>query len=258
MAQGPLKPTKEYKVKPDKYGLKYEEKETTTADGVKLKIWVFPVQNGKSTKYLLVSHDGQGNMSDHIDRVYRFASKGYNVIFYDYRGFGESDAFEYEANMYINPLMCKDYEAMLNFVKFNYSSIIHTYGWGVGATLTLGMGLNSNLVFKMVADTPCNTLEDHKKRYKATGAELEIPPFGFDKKYEPIFALDTKGKTAQQFMVIVGESDPVYGVKETAEVTKRTKSATLWSQKGLTYDQLYTNDKDAYINKVVAFLDGQK
>jgi hypothetical protein len=66
----PLRPTTgEYKVRPDKYGLKYQEYQIDTEDGAKLNVWLFLNQNGVSAKYVLVSHDGQGNMSDHIDRV---------------------------------------------------------------------------------------------------------------------------------------------------------------------------------------------
>lgn len=252
----PLRPTTgEYKVRPDKYGLKYQEYQIDTEDGAKLNVWLFLNQNGASAKYVLVSHDGQGNMSDHIDRVYRFTSKGFNVVFYDYRGFGTSSAFTYDENLYISPFQSKDFAAMLNHVKFKYSNIIYLYGWGVGATIALGQGVHHPNTYKIAADSPANNLEGYKKKYKDAGEALEIPPFGFDKSYEPEYALTKKADNTCEILLMLGDVDPYFNAKDAAVLTKLTKKAELWPLKGIKGNELYDADKDVYIDRIVAFFD---
>jgi pimeloyl-ACP methyl ester carboxylesterase len=251
----PLNPRADYKVRPDKYGLKYEEYQVDTEDGAKLNVWFFANQGGTSAKFVLVSHDGQGNMSDHIDRVYRFTSKGYNVVFYDYRGFGGSSPYAYDANLYISPFQTKDITAMLNHVRYKYSNIIYVYGWGVGATLSLGAGVHMTQVYKIAADSPANNLEGIRKRYKDNGQELEIPPFGFDKSQEPEYALDKRAGNTCEILLMLGDADPYFNLKDAAVLIKKTKKAEQWSLKGLKQNELFDNDKDVYIDRIVQFFD---
>ncbi|MBX3102435.1 MAG: hypothetical protein KF690_08010 [Bacteroidetes bacterium] len=253
-----LHPSTTYKVKPDKYGLKFEEYQVDTEDGAKLNVWYFPNQNSISAKFVLVSHDGQGNMSDHIDRVYRFTSKGYNVVFYDYRGYGSSSPFEYDADLYISPFQSKDFAAMLKHVRYKYSNIIYLYGWGVGATLSLGMGVHDQNVYKIAADTPANNLEGIKKKYKDAGEALEIPPFGFDKSYEPEYALTKRAGNTCEILFLLGETDPYFGPKDVAVLAKLTKKGEQWMVKGKKRDELFENDKDVYIDRIVQFFDRKK
>src|SRR5687768_12168127 len=96
-----LNPSREYAEKPEKYGMTYEEKKVSTSDGATLTAWYFPCQTTKTTKMILMSHNGEGNMSNYLERVSQFISAGYNVICFDYRGYGSSSEFEIDTKMYL-------------------------------------------------------------------------------------------------------------------------------------------------------------
>lgn len=87
-----LKPSREYKVTPDKFGMQYKEEKIKTSDGAVLNGWFFELSK-KSPNWVVISGTGDGNMADHIEIVNSFLSAGYNVVTYDYRGYGTSSDF---------------------------------------------------------------------------------------------------------------------------------------------------------------------
>ncbi len=66
-----LNPSAEYKVMPDKYGMKYKEELVKTSDGASLNTWFF--ENAKkTTNTMVISGSGDGNMADNLDIVNQF------------------------------------------------------------------------------------------------------------------------------------------------------------------------------------------
>lgn len=90
-----IKPLATYWAKPDTLGLNYQDLTLTTPDRVHLAAWLIapqadaPVQN---TTIVLAGADS-GNMASLIFPAYALAAAGYQVLLFDYRGFGHSDAF---------------------------------------------------------------------------------------------------------------------------------------------------------------------
>ena len=197
-----LNPSRTYKQLPDKYNMEYTAHTVTTSDGAKLKAWHIPSKT-KSTKLILISHNGEGNMANYLRRVDQFTSIGYNVVVYDYRGFGQSSDFKIANNMYIYPHFQKDFEAMVDFCRKKYASSFDVYGWGVGAGLSLGVGWNR--------------------------AEVRaIPSAGYDKKNEPKSALGsapgiTKGHT-KKVKLIVGSNDKLFKASDMKTLQAKQKT----------------------------------
>ena len=94
-----LNPSREYKQLPDKYNMIYEEEDVTTSDGATLKAWYFPSTGPKTTQLILMCHNGEGNMADYLRKVDQFRTNGYNVVIFDYRGYGKSSDFAIDNNM---------------------------------------------------------------------------------------------------------------------------------------------------------------
>ena len=172
-----LNPSRTYKQLPDKYNMEYTAHTVTTSDGAKLKAWHIPSKT-KSTKLILISHNGEGNMANYLRRVDQFTSIGYNVVVYDYRGFGQSSDFKIANNMYIYPHFQKDFEAMVDFCRKKYASSFDVYGWGVGAGLSLGVGWNRAEVRAIIADTPFLSMEDLEEGMKLSGTVRNVVDFG--------------------------------------------------------------------------------
>ena len=57
-----LSPSREYKVKPEKYGMTYKEEKIATKDGASLNGWFFET-NKKTTNWIVISGSGDGNMA---------------------------------------------------------------------------------------------------------------------------------------------------------------------------------------------------
>lgn len=107
-------PTHDVPATPKKWGYAYEDVHFNSKDGTPLHGWFIPAnaskQPGKAT--IVFSHGNAGSIGHHLGFVLWFADAGYNVLTYDYRGFGKSGgkvdrrgmlddvraAFDYAAN----------------------------------------------------------------------------------------------------------------------------------------------------------------
>lgn len=255
-----LNPSRTYKQLPDKYNMKYEKYTVNTEDGVKLQAWYFPT-NVKTPKLILISHNGEGNMGDYLSRVQQFTNAGYNVVTYDYRGFGESSEFEIDNNMYIYPHFQDDMKAMIDFCRKQFVQTFHLYGWGIGAGLSLGIGWNRTEVKKIIADTPFLSMEDLEERFSDWDEPMEVPFAGYDKKYEPLYSVDNtpavlKGNTKMIF-IILGNNDILYkpeNYKKMIEKAKNNFSKNIYIIENPDRKDNFRINKASYFMKVKEFL----
>jgi pimeloyl-ACP methyl ester carboxylesterase len=206
-----LNPSRTYKQRPEKYNMEYKETKVKTNDGqASLNSWYFPAKT-KTTQLVLIAHNGEGNMADYLRRVDQFRSD-YNVVIFDYRGYGESSEFEIDNKMYIYPHFQDDMATMIDFCRKNYTSQINLYGWGVGAGLALGVGWNRSEIIKIIADTPFLSMEDLEERFSDWDEPMEVPFAGYDKRHEPFYALSevNPGKQMQKVKLIIGSNDVLF------------------------------------------------
>lgn len=80
---------------PDTLGVRYESVQFTSADGTRLSGWFLPAegrQNPKEAKGTVVHFHGNAqNMSTHWRFVAWLPKQDYNVLVFDYRGYGQSE-----------------------------------------------------------------------------------------------------------------------------------------------------------------------
>ncbi|NOQ73207.1 MAG: hypothetical protein GQ574_14465 [Crocinitomix sp.] len=255
-----LNPSRTYKQLPDKFNMKYTAHDVKTADGAILKAWYFPA-NVKTTNLILISHNGEGNMADYLRRVDQFTSIGYNVVTYDYRGYGESSEFEIDNNMYVYPHFIDDTKAMIDFCRKEHVQTFHMYGWGVGAGLSLGIGYNRSEIISIIADTPFLSMEDLEERFSSWDEPIEVPFAGYDKRYEPVYALDSAPATlkgnVKKIKLIVGSNDKLYKKADYAQLQGKQKMVVAKAIHVVENPDRKDNfhiDKAAYMNVVKAFL----
>lgn len=75
---------------PAKWGHRYENVFFTSKDGTKLHGWFITQDNKKPKGTVVFSHGNAGSMGHHLGFVTWLANAGYQVLMYDYRGFGKS------------------------------------------------------------------------------------------------------------------------------------------------------------------------
>ncbi len=83
-------PTHDVPATPKNWGHTYEEVTFKSKDGTALSGWFVPVQGKKAKATVVFSHGNTGSMGHHLGFVMWFVDAGYNVLTYDYRGFGKS------------------------------------------------------------------------------------------------------------------------------------------------------------------------
>jgi fermentation-respiration switch protein FrsA (DUF1100 family) len=87
-------PTHDEPCTPQRYGLDYEDVAFRTTDGIKLHAWFLPVAEGRRAKGTIVfSHGNSGSLGYYMGLVDWLVQAGYQLIMYDYRGFGKSEGF---------------------------------------------------------------------------------------------------------------------------------------------------------------------
>lgn len=253
-----LNPSKTYAAKPSDFGLTYEEVTITTSDNVNLKGWLYrPAE--VSYKMIILSDDGDGNMADLIEIASNFVSLGYNVLTYDYRGYGESDNFEIKNSFYIYSQFSIDLNSVIDYVKKYHAKNrnLQLYGQGIGAGLSLANGATRcGEITRIIADSPFSTLEDVKNAIKIASGQDVLMPLGYDKyRMEPQFALEAKGASLAGIMIIYGKDDPVYNEKMIKKISKlRSSITTVMEIKGATKETTFSSDKNRYFKAIKEFI----
>jgi len=156
-----LKPVREYPFRPENFGMIYKELKAITSDDYQINIWFFPAQeveepfwkyfqepikreyetlSDKPKPTIIICPGDAGNMAHLVQFAYYLAPKGYNVVTFDWRGFGESDDFPIKENYFCHTEFFKDYDAVLDTIKqFDEvdSDKIGIYGFSTSAYLTM-------------------------------------------------------------------------------------------------------------------------
>lgn len=91
-------PSAEYVSTPADVGLQFEELSLTTSDGVSIAAWYIPFATPKGT--ILFCHGNAGNISHRLVSIHALHSLGYNVLIFDYRGYGKSTGSPNENGTY--------------------------------------------------------------------------------------------------------------------------------------------------------------
>jgi pimeloyl-ACP methyl ester carboxylesterase len=104
------KPMAEWISTPDSVGLHYESLTLTTPDHLKLAAWLIAPVAGVPDQHttMVVAGNDWGNMSYSLYSARALAAAGYQVLLFDYRGFGHSAAFAINQNQLYYPEFATD------------------------------------------------------------------------------------------------------------------------------------------------------
>ena len=247
-----LTPSKEYKMRPEKYGMTYKEEKIPEKDGAILNAWFFESKT-KTTNWMVISGSGEGNMAEHLEVAGQFLSAGWNVVLYDYRGYGESSEFTIDPDIYIYPQFAADLNAVLDYLRKSRAiTKFDLFGIGVGGGLALGVGANRTETRKIIADGPWISLEQIKKKIKFVSNKDVIIPFGYDKNYEPLYAIDKSRPNIKGVMVIVSAQDSLVNPNDVKQLRGVTETVVI--KNSPSNAENFATDKNTYFLKVTKFL----
>jgi len=133
-------------------GIEYQDIELLTSDGIRLAAWYTPPQNGA---LILVAHGYGARRSE--DFFSLFASHGYGVLAWDFRGHGGSGG-ELVTLGYHETL---DVDAALAYA-LSQPDVKHIGGWGgsMGAVTMIRATVQHPEIEALVADSPFATLDE--------------------------------------------------------------------------------------------------
>ncbi len=253
-----LNPSRTYAVLPSDFGLTYKEVTISATDGFKLNAWIF-FPSTVTRKYVIMSDDGNGNMGDNLEIVGQFLSLGYNVVTYDYRGYGKSDSFRINQNFFIYSQFSKDLQGVIDYMRKTFSpGYCDLYGIGIGAGLSIGLGCTNTQVRRIFADGPYTTLDQAKRELKDRRSQDVLVPLAYDKNIlEPQYGL-AEGPNQDKLLgilVFVGQNEDVFGPEDAKQLQKvHPKNFDIYTVPNVTNDKNMSSNKDEYFNQIKKFI----
>lgn len=113
-----------------------------SADGTRLNGWFFESQSGPEIATLIFFHGNGGNITNVSWLGQRFAKQGFDVLLFDYRGYGASDGVaSYESDLYA------DGDAAVTFVMKQKNAPperIVLYGHSLGTAIVADVASRGN------------------------------------------------------------------------------------------------------------------
>lgn len=224
-------PDRNYIRLPQDAGLIYKKLDVATEDGLRIETWFYPAQDfpeensgqqdmlpyrtidEEKRPALVICNGDAGNMSyQQIDLAMIYAACGFNVVTFDWRGFGASSEFEMNPDYLCYTEMLEDYRAVLTAVKEQKEvdgNRIFLMGWSTGAYLSMITAYNDvNAAGCILSGVP-STFEEIipilVRNHPAGKTEAElIVPEDFPKEQMPALIAQDFDKP---IMIIVGSKD---------------------------------------------------
>jgi uncharacterized protein len=233
-----LKPERKYPAKPIDYGIVYQEVGFVTSDGLKLKGWFFPAQDtvGINNHYvgwfpvpdsvkvparpyrtldarrhptIIVPVADAGNMSYTIIYAYHFATRGFNVLTFDWRGFGESADWPIDQDELCYSQFLLDYDAAIDYVRTRAevdTSNIGVFGYSTSAYLSFAIAAKRSDIRAFAGRGLITSFADVIPTLNKLFPERPVRkrPAGYPAELEPINAAPI---IASAVFLVVGEKD---------------------------------------------------
>lgn len=248
-----LKPINEYVATPNNYALMFKEYDVLTSDSMKIKLWFYPAQevmpddsvsyyyhnNEKKRKYLpeteakptiIISNGDGGNMSYLISYAYKFCTNGFNVVTFDWRGYGQSSNYPIDTNYVIIDEFYTDFDAVIEFLSTNDEiniSKIGVFGFSTGAFMSYAMAYKHEEIESVVTRGLFYDYESTVDRLKMLNPN---DTYWYPKEIDEFSPKNTVDNFYKPIFLIVGENDKVTPKAESLKVLSnvRSNSREIW------------------------------
>ncbi len=281
-----IKPDKMYVLRPENLGLIYRDLNVTTSDGLKIKTWFYPAQPALSEKEIneawnnpvkkpyvapysknrptiIIANGDAGNMSyQQVHFALNFTSKGYNVVTFDWRGFGESSEWEINNDYLVYSEFLLDYDAVIKEVLKQNEEVdtnrIAVFGWSTGAYLSMAAASKYENIKAFVGIGLITSFDDVLPLLKQLQTHKDrnlIVPDDYPKELLPVNLAANYNKST---FLIVGEKDnrtPVWMSKKIYSLLPSKKE--LWIVEGAEHGGQNgpIKDFDLFNKRFIEFLD---
>jgi pimeloyl-ACP methyl ester carboxylesterase len=283
LSSSALRPEKKYVVTPESYGLIYKNLKVKTSDGYIINTWFLPAQDllsvdefhnlkalKQNRKYelkyevrkptIIICDGDSGNMSYQLAHAERWVEKGFNVVLFDWRGFGESSDFDINNdNLFYNEFLI-DYLAVINEVNLQPEVIkdcIGLFGFSTGAYFSFAAAYNNPSIKAVVLRGLITNFAEamvNIDRCKPGSKERFNIPKDYNKALCPINIASTFNKAC---MLIVGRKDELTPVIMSRSVLSKLSGVKkLWIVEEAAHGGRHAPEvvkRDEFIEKSSAF-----
>ena len=185
-----------------------------TADGEILTAVGF--RNSRARQTILYSHGNEEDIAELVPFLKRYRARGFNVLAYDYRGYGSSTGTPSEAGTY------HDIDAAFRYLRTELKvparSII-AHGRSLGAAVTIDLASRSRLG-GIIVESAFETIF-------AAGTGIRLPYFDWYNNSEKI------GRIRAPKLFIHGTNDDVIAIAQAMRVYQRAREPKFsWSVHG--------------------------
>lgn len=132
-----INPDRNYQMTPDSLGLKHESLHVETPDGYNIKVWALHPEKSDAKKTMVLAYGDAGNMSYYLRQAAMLARKGFTVVLFDYRGFGESSDFDMDLDYLYYDEFSTDLVTVRRWAQENIDSE-KTGVWGLSMGALIG------------------------------------------------------------------------------------------------------------------------
>lgn len=281
-----IKPNRVYVLSPEMLGLVYRDLEVKTSDGLTIKTWFIPAQPAISDEEkseawtnpvkkpyvapyaynrptIIIANGDAGNMSyPQLLHAQYFANQGYNVVTFDWRGFGESSDWEINNDYLVYSEFLLDYDAVIKEVLKQNEEVdtnkIAVFGWSTGAYLSMAAASKYDNIKAFIGIGLITSFDDVLPLLKQLQTNKDrnlIVPDGYPKELLPVNLAANYNKST---FLIVGEKDnrtPVWMSKKIYSLLPSKKE--LWIVEGAEHGGQNgpIKDFDLFNKRFIEFLD---
>jgi uncharacterized protein len=242
-------PTRDEPTTPAKWGFKYEECQFASADGTPLHGWFLPAKSGKPRATIVFSHGNSGAIGHHLGFAIWFVEAGFNVMMYDYRGFGKSGG-------------SVDRRGMLDDVKAVFHYVAKRPGVNPARLISYGHSLGGAKSVTALAESPIKGLRavivDGAFASYQTMARVMAGNFGANLVTDDLSPKDFIAKLAPvPILVVHGTQDEVVPFSQGRLLFETAKEPkTLFDVQAARHGDALSRNNGEYRKKMLAWLDG--
>ena len=243
-------PTHDEPATPAKWGFHYKNVDFDSSDGTKLHGWLIKNKGDKAKGIVVFSHGNAGSMGYHLGFVLWLANAGYQVLTFDYRGYGKS------AGKVDREGMVEDVRAAIRFASKNGSckhEPVICYGHSLGGAKLIAAVAGHKFpdLEAVITDAAFASYREMALivggRLAASLVSDELAPVKLIPKISPI-----------PLLMIHGRKDPVVPFSQGMKLFKAAEQPkTLFEVRDGSHGDSLVLNHGAYRKRMLTWLDAQ-
>ncbi|MBI4844727.1 MAG: alpha/beta hydrolase [Nitrospirae bacterium] len=160
---------------PADIGLNFEDVNITASDGISINAWFIPSALPRAA--IIFSHGNGGNISHRLEKILILNNLNFDVLIYDYRGYGQSKGRPGEDGLYLDAEAV--YKYLVNERRISSGRII-AFGESLGAAVSIDLALKHELR-GVIIEEGFTSVKDVAKHYLPF-----IPAIIYKSKYDSL------------------------------------------------------------------------